>query len=352
LLTPSRLRRKVRAFVENPRGFSSIIGAIFAVIIIIFVATSVFMWTLSQNTVYNDATRQTNQMEADRLNENVIAASTNITFSTNAVNVTAELTNLGSTTASVVNLWVTDATIGLYNYTSTRINVVLSPGNKTLVSRIVYIQGVSSSDTVGGYFVTARGNSVHFQGFYDVMQSLISQGVGSLIFNFYQFRYYNYSTSVKLYDYYPNYNQGGNKNYTIPASTNLAFGAVITNLDPRGRTFNFTSASQLWCPLVNTQGSPHPKTGLWVVKAAIDGTLSAYSDSNPSYSVSYGQTALIVFASNDGPGQFSGGSGLDAATSANTIPVFLELHGYFYPPGQTTKTYYGQCIPFVSLYCP
>ena len=350
--TRSKPRRKLRAFVENPRGFSSIIGAIFAVLIMITVATSIFMWTLSQNTAYNDAARQRNQMEADRLSENVVAANTNITFSTNKVNVTAELTNLGSQTASVVNLWVTDATIRVYNYTSTSINIVLRPGDKTVVSRDVDIQGVSSSDTVSGYFVTARGNTADFQMFYTVYQSLIAQGVGSLIFNFYQFRYYNYTnTQYKImFNYSTDYNQGGFRNYTIPAETPIVMGAVVTNLDPNGRTFNFTSQSLLWCPNTNPGGSPHPATGLYIVKAAANGTVQAYSDSMP-INLPYGQTALILFGSNQ-RGAFSNGDYVDSAQSGNTIPVFMQLHGYFHPPGQTTKQFYGQCIPFVSLFVP
>lgn len=338
--TRSKSRRKLRAFGENPRGFSSVIGAIFAVLIMISVATSVFMWTLSDNTNYNDAARQRNQMEADRLSENVVAANANITFSTNQVAVTAELTNLGSTTASVVNLWVTDATISVYNNASTSINIVLRPGDKTVVSRVVNIQGVSPLDTVSGYFVTARGNVVPLEREGRITVAQLAQGIGSLALDFYTFRYFTYETSPsnKLKNY-----PAGNQSFAIPHGEYIAFGVVLTNLDPSFQTVTFDNRSQVWLFCPEALGATVAEPTVWyIVKEDPESGIiqAAYSE----ISIGHGETKLVIFASTT-VGYFSKVSLTKADYKNKLFAVNLMLHG------KLGTRDYGQNIPFVSLYC-
>jgi len=58
-----RLRRRVNKFVANSKGFSSVIGTIFMVLIVMSLFANVFMWTLYQNTMYNEVLREKNQQE-------------------------------------------------------------------------------------------------------------------------------------------------------------------------------------------------------------------------------------------------------------------------------------------------
>ena len=44
----------------NKRGMSSVVGAMFMILIIGVIASGYFMFTLAQNTTYNDAMRSNN----------------------------------------------------------------------------------------------------------------------------------------------------------------------------------------------------------------------------------------------------------------------------------------------------
>jgi flagellin-like protein len=64
-------RTRRNRLAAGRKGFSSIVGAIFMVLIVWVLASSYFFWTLSENTRYNDAIREKNQLESNVLSENV-----------------------------------------------------------------------------------------------------------------------------------------------------------------------------------------------------------------------------------------------------------------------------------------
>jgi hypothetical protein len=293
-----------------------------------------------QNAFYNQAVKERNQQDVDRLIENIIA--TNATYwvpSTSTVNVTADLVNAGSISAQIVTLWVLDATQQKYNVTDLRAsNFNLNPGDRRPLSRAVQIPGAVSADMFSAWIVTARGNKVNLATVQTVIVADVAQGIGSMALNFFQFRYFRYtsSSSTKLANY-----PSGSVSFNVPAGTDIAFGAYLTNLDPAKQTITLNSTSIIWLyfPLV-----PGTKLVWYIVNVGSDGTIA------PSYSripVAYRETKMLVFASSV-PGSFSSSSKVSISPSGslqnNPCAVNLLLLGTI-----GTRDY-AQNIPFVSLY--
>ncbi len=98
---------KIKIKPLNKKGFSSIVGAIFMILIVWSLATAYFFFTLNQNTSYNDAVRQINEADLTRMSENIQALNTSyLVNSNNYVTVRAKMQNIGSSTVKLVNLWV------------------------------------------------------------------------------------------------------------------------------------------------------------------------------------------------------------------------------------------------------
>ena len=89
----SLLSRNLRKLIVNPKGFSSVIGTIFMVLVALVLSASVFLWTLSQNTEYFEAMREENQLELDRLNERLTADNATYTGSGGIICVEVDVRN-------------------------------------------------------------------------------------------------------------------------------------------------------------------------------------------------------------------------------------------------------------------
>lgn len=309
-------------------------------LIIFMVSTNVLLWTFSQNALYTQAEKDVNQEEGDRRNENVVATDGNYSVSTNEVTVEATLTNAGSVAAQIINLWVFATPIQTYNYTSLNLN--LNPGNVTKLTGsnaiLVTVEGADSADNFVSWFVTRRGNTIPLEEEQEqsVIAAEVAQGIGSIAMNFSTFRYFEYETSTKLANY-----SDGVKSFNVPGSgTPIAFGAVLTNLDPSKNTITFNNYSNIWLMF---PGAPGQTPQWYVVNVASNGTIA------PSYSpicLPYKETKLIVFASSKavtGAGSFSRNS-ISPSITPNPCAVNLLLLGTIEPRD------YGQNIPFVSLY--
>lgn len=150
-------------FRAERKGFSSIVGAIFMVLIVWILASGYFIYTLSQNTMYNEAMRARNQEEADRRSENVVAVSGNYSVSGDQVTVKVVLENAGSVAVQIINLWVFDNTTQRYSNTIPSLDI-MKPGDVLYLTDSnginVTIQGASSADNFVAWFVTGRGNVV------------------------------------------------------------------------------------------------------------------------------------------------------------------------------------------------
>ena len=89
------------------------------VMIVLTVGSGIFMWTLAQNTSYNETVRQSNLESIDRSNENVLA--TNGTYSVSGDEVVVEvlLRNIGPVAVSLKNLWIFDSSIEKSGFNNT-----------------------------------------------------------------------------------------------------------------------------------------------------------------------------------------------------------------------------------------
>jgi archaellum component FlaF (FlaF/FlaG flagellin family) len=315
------------------KGFSSIIGAIFMVLIVWILASSYFIYTLSQNTIYNEAVRARNQEEADRRNENVVALSGNYSVLGSEVTVNVVLKNVGSVTVQIINLWVLDSDPSNRKYTHKSLNLNLKPGDVlNLVGSSglkVTIPGADPSHNFTSWFVTAKGNTIPLEKEQGVIVAQLAQGIGSIAIDFYTFRYFTYNDS-KLWNY-----PDGYPNFTVPYSPDIAFGVYLTNLDPQKQTIVLNKFSQLW---IYFPKSPGTNPQWYVVNVALDGSVnSTYTN----ISLGYGESKLLIFASST-EGTFSKQS-IGAQVKGLPCAVNLLLLG------KIGTRDYGQNIPFVSL---
>jgi len=328
------LRKRFRKLTVNSKGFSSVIGTTFMVLVMMFLSTSVFLWTLSQNTLYNEALRARNQEEADRSSENIVALTGNYSVSGSEVTVNVVLKNAGSVAVQIINLWVLDSDPSNRRYTNKSLNLNLKSGDILNLVGLnglkVTIPGASSSHNFASWFVTAKGNTIPLEKELGVIVAQLAQGIGSIALDFYTFRYYTYETSPpnKLKNY-----PAGNISFNVPSGKDIAFGIVLSNLDPSKQTITFDLYSQVWIYFPQAPG----QNRLWhIVNVAPDGTITTpYSP----ITIAYGETKLIVFAT-ETPGGFKRVSILQEGPCALNLLLL----------GKIGTRDYGQNIPFVSLY--
>ena len=321
------------------KGVSSVIGTVFLILIVFAISTNVFLWTISQSAIYNQAVKESNQKNAEKLNENIVAANANYSVPLpNKVKVDAKLTNAGSVSAQVINLWVFDTTIQRYGFNDTiaSLNLNLNPGNVSYLTDsngiMVTIEGASSADNFVAWFVTARGNTVALQAAQSIIVANLAQGIGSIALDFYAFRYYTYSGS-KLANY-----PAGILGFNVPYNVYIAFGVTLTNLDPSKKTITLDVHSQLWLYFPTVPGAG--PFAWYIANVATDGSIiTPYTP----ITLAYTETKLLVFVSSVESGSTK--VKIDHPQVDDKLcAVNLLLHGTI-----GTRDY-GQNIPFVSLY--
>jgi hypothetical protein len=147
------------------KGFSSVVGAVFMVLIIWVVAAGYLILTLSQNTSYNEVVRSKNQLEADRLSERLTASNANYTVAGNVFTVEAQISNEGPLLVALKSLWVLDNTLNEFGFND-NINTSLGAGSNLVLNQAqnnainVTLSGPSSTNSFSSWFVTARGNTI------------------------------------------------------------------------------------------------------------------------------------------------------------------------------------------------
>jgi FlaG/FlaF family flagellin (archaellin) len=322
------LRKRAGKLTGNSRGFSSVIGTIFMVLMVMTLATSVFLWTLYQSTLYNNAVKAQNQQELDVRNENVAATNGNYSVSGNQVTVVAKLTNAGPVAVQIVNLWVFDTskqTYGFNNSLASMSGANLNPGqvlNLTGVKAMkVTVPNAASLDNFNIWFVTARGNTVPLTQSQSIIIAQIAQGIGSVAMDFTQFTHYDFTSSPvngtnigtgkKSYSFY-----GGN--YTILA-------CLFTNLDPSRQNINLTAKSFLW---MTVPQSGTLKQDAWPIIKVVN---NKYISTFGFQVLPYGVSTWVYF----GPWKPKFCTGV--------VPVFILLSG------KLGTRDYGQNIPFVAV---
>jgi len=329
----------LRNFLRDTKGISTAIGTVLLVLAMFAVSSNVFMWTISQNTVYSETVRESHQTDTDRFNEKVIASDANYTVWGNNVRIEVTLTNIGAVAAQMINLWIFDTTIQSYGFNDAivSLNLNLNPGD-TLYLRdsaaiIVSIPGASSADNFNSWFVTARGNTVPVETTEEVIISQVAQGIGLMALDFMTFRYFFYNaTSPNQLEDYP----AGVYSYNVPRTPEIAFGITLTNYDPLKRTIVLNQYTEVWLYFPKAPG----QSLVWhIMNVESNGTITTpYSP----ISLAYRETKLLIFASAN-PGSFSK---VSVPAAIKNLPCALNLLLL----GTVGSDDYGQNIPFVSLF--
>jgi len=335
-----------RKFRKNSRGISSLIAAIFMVIIILFMSFNVFTFTLFKNTQFRDAVDALNQMDVEQTYERMSFSDVGFTRLENDwILVEAQLANDGAVSVRIVSLWVLQSATGKYGHADVSIPVLGLGKTDSFAASVAAVEFVEiegeivpqltgwpeSSGGFTAWFVTARGNRITIED--EVVYAKVSQGMGSLVMDFDNFRYFTYEDVVngELADY-----PYGTVGFNLPTKTAVAFGILLQNEDPKKRSITLDSHSLFWQP-----AGAVPASAWYIVNVdpETQTILSTYSN----ITIGYGESAMLVFASSKdlGAGQgFKSESTKDVAT----VATFLVLHG------EIGSDSFAQNIPYVSIF--
>jgi hypothetical protein len=330
------------------------------ILIVGVLASAYFVFTLAQNTTYNDAVRENNLTELLRISESInVTTQTTYTASTGNWRVVANLQNDGPISVQVKTLWLRGINNNLYAYAD-NLNINLAPGASTTLDKTITVAGAIPSNTLYGWIITARGRTIDLypahqtgpqgakgdtgstgatgatgptgptgpQGLpgstsYDANTALVSQGIGSIAMNFKTFRTYI------AVGYGPIQLTNENPAYSFSRSERIAFKLNVTNMDPTGDIY-LKDQSCIW---IFSPSSGAIKGEVWKIANVTNNIITPLS-AGQSVKLAYNVSTTIYF----GPFQ-AGGSNIGAGITG----VNLILTG-------TVGTYdYGQNLPFISL---
>ena len=336
--------KRNKNIISNKKAFSSIVGAIFAVLVIVSLTGTFFVWSLQQNSRYVEAVSGVNDLVLYQKSESINVTSVPI-YTVGAggnVLVSVGLQNDGPISVTIKTLWLQDLNRQAHGKTQLNPTIyTLSPGESQPIGETVVVSDAVAGDLFYGWLTTARGTTVQLypshqtgpQGepgtdgtngtnSYDARTALISQGIGSIAMNFKSFRTYVVNSSNHL--------GIANPAYTFSRSQNVAFSVNVTNMDPDGGFLNLTSRSCLW---IFSPSSGAIKGEVWLL-ANMNNNIITPLASNQFILLNYNETKTLYF----GPFQ-CGGSNIGAGiTGVNLIVT-----------GKVGVSDYGQNLPFISL---
>ena len=109
--------KRNKNIISNKKAFSSIVGAIFAVLVIVSLTGTFFVWSLQQNSQYVGAVAEMNQLVADQKKESVNVTSLPVyTVSDGQVLVNVGIQNDGPISVTIKTLWLQDLNRSTYGY--------------------------------------------------------------------------------------------------------------------------------------------------------------------------------------------------------------------------------------------
>lgn len=338
---PLWLKKAHTKLIADSRGFSSIVGAVFAVLVIISLTSTVFVWSLSQNTLYNNTVRQNNQADLDRSSEKIIANITCNRVNGNTVSVNGTLENSGPLSTQIVTLWVADATQSTSAFNSS-LPITLKPGDVTTLSGSTAINvnlANSPGDSLSCWFISGRGNKISKNPLFALntgnsntwnTYANVSQGIGLIGFDFKGFSHCDFSSKPS----------GNNiplgpfvKTYVISQYNYTVFHVVLTNYDPGNQTMTLNATSAVY--LIGSHQST-VKYALWNVVNVTGDAVNGYK-LNPGFAALY---KLPIFTPVE---VFFAGTVGSPAIDPQVYPLNIMVFG------KLGSDDYGQNVPFVAL---
>lgn len=300
------LRRKIK--FGRSKGVSTVIGTIFFVIVALLIYVNIFMWTVSQNSVYSQYVIQSHQMDADRFSERIIISQGNYSVAGDKVRVDALLTNEGPVSVQILTLWVVDNTIGKYGFNNTirSLNINLNPGDSRSVSGEVIIPGTGPDHAFDVWFVTARGNMISFEKARYVTVSTLTEAMGPILLDYNSLRWYSTDT-------------GNSGTWQVSRSeTSLEWSINVTNWGDEDIKLSYDSIFMIF-----SEG----QSMVWYIKQ--------------EYVLVVNEEVNVTFCW-DRPN--SGKYITSQLPPAGTYAVYIVLIGT-----HTSGKHYGQTIPFVAV---
>ncbi len=323
----------------NNRGVSSIIGAIFMILIVGSLASAYFFYTLNENALYNNAIRARNDFELARMSESVQISETVYRInSAGSVSISAKIFVIGGYSVNFTTLWLSvneDVTVS--NYTS--LNIAVSGGGLYQLDATVQVSGTIPSGTYhfAAWLISSRGNTFALESLRtnSIVAAQTTQGIGSLAMDFQNFTYYQ----VKLVGTTYHVDLGtGTSAYTIVKSTApLAICVNFTNFDTKNRDILLNQNSELFSIFPSTGGNYKAVTWYIIKVNAETGEILPFTSQTLAYSVS----TLVFFAAMVPGSTTSFVASNDMFTGV--CPVNLAL------TGTIGASPFGQNIPFVSI---
>jgi len=340
-----RLRKTGRRLISDSKGFSSIVGAVFAVLVMISLISTVFVWSLSQNTLYNNTVTQTRQADLDRSNEKTVVLNTTYTpYNNSNVNVYAQIQNIGSSSIQFITVWLymSNSTPWTnYNFSSL-VNANVQGGSTFTLNVNLTATGVNSNSTysISSWLITARGNTVALQRTIvfanNIIVSQTTQGIGALMMDFQNFTCYKVKQSGP--SYYLDFSSE-TTGYTVKKSdAPVAFRVILTDLDTQNRNINLSLHSEFFSIFPSTGGNY--KAATWYI-VNVDPATGVILTPFNSQILNCSSATSVYFASKS-EGSFTTVDSNDMFLG--TCPINLAL------VGTIGTSPFGQNIPFVSIY--
>ncbi|MCL5876522.1 MAG: hypothetical protein M1540_01760 [Candidatus Bathyarchaeota archaeon] len=337
--------KKKQKFRSNRKGVSSIIGAVFLILIVGTLASSYFFFTLSQNTLYNDAVKQTNQLEIRRNAESLQALNTTYKILVeNNLTIDVKMQNIGPMDVTLINLWAhvieNPGGSGLDAANYTPVNITLKGGQTLQQEFNVTLAGLSParSYAFSAWFITSLGNIMTLKqvNTEEIVVSQTTQGIGSLAMDFQDFRCFTVNNR-QLVNY-----PFGSSGYVVTtgAGSPIAFKVVLTNLNYQTKADIILSADSVFFSIFPTTAQQVRGSYWYIVNVDAQGLIS---NSFSNITLRYNVPTAVYFASATaikGTALFSSSSPGYSGTS----PINLALIGS--KDGQP----FGQNVPFVSVY--
>ena len=315
------------------------------VLIVWSLASAYFFFTLSQNTTYNEAVKETNELNISRMSESIQALNTSYHInSNNNVTLRAKMQNIGSSPVKLVNLWVhvieNPGGSNLDGYNFKPLNITLQGGKTLEQDFVVSVTGVSTSGSYAysAWFITSRGNTIALKqvNTEEIVVSQTTQGIGSLAMDFQDFRYYRVNPDRSIANF-----PTGSSGYVVTTGTGvpIAFRIILTNLNYLTKSDIILQSDSVFFSIFPTSAQQVRGSYWYIVDVDAQGIISStYSNIILRYNV---PTSVYFASANAIKGSTNFASSSPGYTG--TAPINLALIGS--KGGQS----FGQNIPFVSI---
>lgn len=325
--------RYKRGFRKNKRGISSIIGAIFMIFIVWIIASSYFFFTMSQNTIYNDAVKAVNAQTVSRISESINVLSVNYSINAdNNMTITAQLQNTGPSVVTFVTFWTFVSNNTWANYNNVNFSLSIRGGDTPpQFSVTIPVNGcrLSGNYDATSWLITTRGNTIPLPKqtvlSNNIIIAKVSEGIGSVAFDFEQFWHCDFSSVPAQGTTLPARTP---TNYTLSESKYNVLHVTVTDYDLLQEPITLDGNSSIFII------GEHSGTVKWDKWQLVNVTNNKIYPASPvSASLTFAQPKDLYFANM-----------ISSIDTFNTYPLNILLYG--------TKGHneYGQNIPFVSIY--